>query len=58
MTQVWTLAAVRGLALLATLLAIVFRISTALLEIGVGIVAQLGIGKQAEFPGRKAFVNG
>jgi glutathione-regulated potassium-efflux system ancillary protein KefC len=44
-TQVWTLAAIWiGLALLATLLAIVFRISTALSEIVIGTVAQLVIG--------------
>jgi len=45
MTQVWTLAALwLGLALLATLLSIWFRIATALSEIVVGTVAQLVIG--------------
>lgn len=45
MGNVWTLAAVWiGLALIATLLAIWFRISTALTEIVVGTVAQLLIG--------------
>ncbi|HXG59651.1 MAG TPA: cation:proton antiporter [Thermoanaerobaculia bacterium] len=45
MTEVWTLAALwLGLALVATLLAIQFRISTALSEIVVGTVAQLVIG--------------
>ena len=45
MTQVWALAAVWiGLSLVATLLAIVFRISTALSEIVIGTVAQLVIG--------------
>lgn len=45
MTEVWTLAAIwLGLALVATLLAIVFRISTALSEIVIGTVAQLIIG--------------
>ena len=45
MTEVWTLAAVwLGLALVATLLAIVFRISTALSEIVIGTVAQVVIG--------------
>ncbi len=45
MEQVWFLAALwLGLALLATLLAIWFRISTALSEIVVGTVAQLIIG--------------
>jgi Kef-type K+ transport system membrane component KefB len=44
-TEVWTLAAVwLGLALVATLLAIVFRISTALSEIVIGTVAQVVIG--------------
>lgn len=45
MENVWTLAALWvGLALIATLLAIWFRISTALSEIVVGTVAQLVIG--------------
>ena len=45
MTDVWALAALwLGLALVATLLAIVFRISTALSEIVIGTVAQLFIG--------------
>jgi Kef-type K+ transport system membrane component KefB len=45
MTQVWTLAALwLGLALVATLVAIWLRISTALSEIVVGTVAQLVIG--------------
>ena len=45
MTEVWTLASLwLGLALIATLLAIVFRISTALSEIVIGTVAQLVIG--------------
>ena len=45
MENVWTLAALWvGLALIATLLAIWFRISTALTEIVVGTVAQLIIG--------------
>jgi len=45
MENVWVLAALWvGLALLATLLAIWFRISTALTEIVVGTVAQLIIG--------------
>ena len=45
MTEVWTLAALwLGLALIATLLAIVLRISTALSEIVIGTVAQLFIG--------------
>jgi Kef-type K+ transport system membrane component KefB len=45
MENVWTLAAVWvGLALIATLLAIWFKISTALSEIVVGTVAQLIIG--------------
>jgi len=45
MTQVWALAALwLGLALVATLLAIRFRVATALSEIVVGIVAQLVIG--------------
>lgn len=45
MTEVWTLAALwLGLALVATLLAIVLRISTALSEIVIGTVAQLFIG--------------
>jgi glutathione-regulated potassium-efflux system ancillary protein KefC len=44
-TEVWTLAALwLGLALVATLLAIVLRISTALSEIVIGTVAQLFIG--------------
>lgn len=45
MENVWVLASVWvGLALIATLLAIWFKISTALSEIGVGTVAQLVIG--------------
>jgi glutathione-regulated potassium-efflux system ancillary protein KefC len=45
MTHVWTLAALwLGLALLATLLSIWFRVATALSEIVVGTVAQLVIG--------------
>ena len=45
MENVWTLAALWvGLALVATPLAIWFKISTALTEIVVGTVAQLGIG--------------
>ncbi len=45
MENVWVLAALWvGLALVATLLAIRFRISTALTEIVVGTVAQLIIG--------------
>ncbi len=45
MTEVWTLAALwLGLALIATLLAILLRISTALSEIVIGTVAQLFIG--------------
>ena len=45
MTEVWALAALwLGLALIATLLAIWFKIATALSEIVVGIVAQLVIG--------------
>src|SRR5512146_2817554 len=45
MENVWVLASVWvGLALLATLLAIWFKISTALTEIVVGILAQLVIG--------------
>ena len=45
MENVWFLAAVWvGLALIATLLAIWFRVSTALSEIVVGIIAQLVIG--------------
>jgi len=45
MTEVWTLAALwLGLALIATLLAIWFKVATALSEIVVGIVAQLIIG--------------
>ena len=45
MENVWTLAALWvGLALVATLLAIWFKISTALSEIVVGTVAQLVIG--------------
>ncbi len=45
MTQVWGLAALwLGLALLATLLSIWFRVATALSEIVVGTVAQLVIG--------------
>ena len=48
MTETWTLAALWiGLALIATLLAIWFRISTALSEIVVGTVAQLVIGAVA-----------
>jgi len=45
MTSVWTLAALwLGLALIATLFSIWFRISTALSEIVVGTIAQLIIG--------------
>jgi len=45
MTEVWTLAALwLGLALIATLLAIWFRVSTALTEIIVGTVAQFILG--------------
>jgi len=45
MENIWVLAALWvGLALVATLLAIWFRISTALTEIVVGTVAQLTIG--------------
>jgi glutathione-regulated potassium-efflux system ancillary protein KefC len=45
MENVWFLAAVWvGLALVATLFAIWFKVSTALSEIVVGIVAQLAIG--------------
>src|SRR6201993_1617381 len=45
MTSVWALAALGlGLALLASLLSIWFRISTALSEIVVGTIAQLVIG--------------
>src|SRR5713101_1417758 len=45
MTGVWALAALwLGLALIASLLAIWFRISTALSEIVVGTIAQLIIG--------------
>jgi Kef-type K+ transport system membrane component KefB len=45
MTQVWTLAALwLGLALVASLLSIWFRIATALSEIVVGTIAQLVIG--------------
>jgi glutathione-regulated potassium-efflux system ancillary protein KefC len=45
MTQVWALAALwLGLALVATLLSIWFRVATALSEIVVGTVAQLVIG--------------
>src|SRR4030088_2330441 len=45
MTGVWALAALwLGLALLASLLAIWFRVSTALSEIVVGTIAQLIIG--------------
>ena len=45
MTEVWSLAALwLGLALVATLLAIVLRISTALSEIVIGTVAQVVIG--------------
>jgi Kef-type K+ transport system membrane component KefB len=48
MTDTWSLAVTWiGLALLATLLAIWFRISTALSEIVVGTVAQLVIGAVA-----------
>src|SRR5207245_5052338 len=48
MDNVWFLAALWvGLALLATLLAIWFRVSTALSEIVVGTVAQLMIGAAA-----------
>jgi glutathione-regulated potassium-efflux system ancillary protein KefC len=45
MTEIWALAAVwLGLALAATLLAIVLRVATALSEIVVGTIAQLVIG--------------
>ena len=45
MEQAWLLAALwLGLALVATLLSIWFRISTALTEIVVGTVAQLVLG--------------
>jgi glutathione-regulated potassium-efflux system ancillary protein KefC len=45
MTDIWTLAALwLGLALIATLLSIWFRIATALSEIVVGTIAQLVIG--------------
>jgi len=45
MTQVWTLAALwLALALIATLLAIWFRVSTALTEIVVGTAAQFVLG--------------
>ena len=45
MTEVWALAALwLGLALIATLLSIWLRISTALSEIVVGTIAQLIIG--------------
>jgi|SRR5271166_2312497 len=45
MTDVWTLAALwLGLALIATLFAIWFRVSTALTEIIVGTVAQFILG--------------
>src|SRR5450631_3093011 len=45
MTEVWALAALwLGLALIASLLSIWFRISTALSEIIVGTIAQLLIG--------------
>jgi glutathione-regulated potassium-efflux system ancillary protein KefC len=44
MGNTWSLCALWGLALAATLLGIWFRISTALTEIGVGTVAQLTIG--------------
>ena len=45
MTEVWTLAALwLGLALIATLFAIWFRVSTALTEIIVGTIAQLVLG--------------
>lgn len=45
MTSVWALAALwLGLALVASLLSIWFRISTALSEIVVGTIAQLIIG--------------
>lgn len=48
MTEVWTQAALwLGLALLATLLSIWFRVATALSEIVVGTVAQLVIGAAA-----------
>jgi hypothetical protein len=59
MENVWTLAALWvGLALVATLLAIWFKISTALTEIVVGTVAQLIIGafiilRSKSFTGRK-----
>jgi glutathione-regulated potassium-efflux system ancillary protein KefC len=45
MQSIWVLASLWvGLALIATLLAIWFKISTALTEIVVGTVAQLGVG--------------
>jgi hypothetical protein len=45
MTSVWALAALwLGLALLASLLSIWFKVSTALSEIVVGTIAQLVIG--------------
>src|SRR5215216_5366232 len=45
MTEIWTLAALwLGLALIATLISIWFRIATALSEIVVGTIAQLFIG--------------
>src|SRR5262245_65877112 len=45
MTEIWTLAKLwLGLALVATLLSIWFRIATALSEIVVGTIAQLVIG--------------
>jgi len=45
MTEIWTLAALwLGLALVASLLSIWLRVSTALSEIVVGTVAQLIIG--------------
>jgi Kef-type K+ transport system membrane component KefB len=61
MENVWVLAAVWvGLALIATLVAIWFRISTALSEIVVGTVAQLVIGAlfvHAELGGKTSWIS-
>src|SRR6202167_3527351 len=61
MENVWVMAAVWvGLALIATLLAIWFRISTALSEIVVGTVAQLLIGAlfvHAELGGKTSWIS-
>src|ERR1700691_6262341 len=61
MENVWVLAAVWvGLALVATLVAIWFRISTALSEIVVGTVAQLVIGAlfvHAELGGKTSWIS-